>query len=373
MTGNEHSIFQFDDSANHNNFSERTVILVCADPIRRAELNQMALASGCRVIGDHMRPFDLNRSSVLPPTDLMLIDLCSISERHIEAYSNIAGYLNLTSTETLVWTNMEGLDTAYATLPVEQCHFLVEANDLEAMLILTGKIRRGTMSKLHDKGRDQEFGALHRISDELADFARTLARIAEQDEGLSAKLNEMPVSFRPAPAGLYDTIGLPASPIIEEKQSVNAAYVRETIKIRRLRDRFFESSLFADPAWDILLDLYAARLEAKTVSVSSLCIAAAVPATTALRWIGSMTEAGLLERRHDPYDARRIFIELSDDAAEKLETYFVDAMKRRGSLVDVRPKLYSLNMPSTTVTHPPDSHALSPSSRQPTWPPRMLA
>jgi len=36
----------------------------------------------------------------------------------------------------------------------------------------------------------------------------------------------------------------------------------------------------ADPAWDMLLDLTAARAESRAVSVSSLCIAAGVPTTT---------------------------------------------------------------------------------------------
>src|SRR3546814_18726533 len=68
------------------------------------------------------------------------------------------------------------------------------------------------------------------------------------------------------------------------------------------------------PAWDMLLDLYAACYERRQVSVSSLCIAAAVPATTALRWIKNMTDAGLLDRSCDPNDARRIFLGISEKA-----------------------------------------------------------
>jgi hypothetical protein len=107
--------------------------------------------------------------------------------------------------------------------------------------------------------------------------------------------------------------------------------IRHLISIRRLRDRFFSPDLFADPAWDILLDLAASRLEHRSVSVSSLCIAAAVPPTTALRWIRLMTEQQLLERRADPADARRMFVDLSDHAFDQLCGWFalVDA---RGGL-----------------------------------------
>ena len=104
--------------------------------------------------------------------------------------------------------------------------------------------------------------------------------------------------------------------------------VREIIKLRRLRDSYFVNDLFADPAWDILLDLMASRLERRQVSVSSLCIAAAVPPTTALRWITAMTESGMLVRQNDPNDARRVFIGLSSDAEATLRRYLSDVRNR---------------------------------------------
>lgn len=105
------------------------------------------------------------------------------------------------------------------------------------------------------------------------------------------------------------------------EQRVDAALIRRILKVRRDRDRYFPAEIFADPAWDMLLDLTAAQLEGKTVPVSSLCIAAAVPTTTALRWIRSLTEAGLFERRIDPADARRTWINLSGDAANAMLAY----------------------------------------------------
>ena len=101
-----------------------------------------------------------------------------------------------------------------------------------------------------------------------------------------------------------------------------AGAIREMIRARRLRDDLFGAGLFADPAWDILLDLSAAKIEGRSVAVSSLCIAAAVPATTALRWIKQLTEAGLLRRVADPVDGRRVFIELTGAAAAGMMSYF---------------------------------------------------
>ena len=100
--------------------------------------------------------------------------------------------------------------------------------------------------------------------------------------------------------------------------------VRRIIRQRQLRTRFFDGDLFGDPAWDILLDLTAARAEHARVSVTSLCIASGVPPTTALRWIGMMTEAGLLQRVEDDTDRRRAFVALTDKAADAMARYFVE-------------------------------------------------
>lgn len=103
------------------------------------------------------------------------------------------------------------------------------------------------------------------------------------------------------------------------KRPVTAARIRNHIRARRLRERFFGADLFADPAWDMLLDLAAARIEGKRVSVSSLCIAAAVPTTTGLRWIKTLVDRGILVRHSDPSDARRAFITMSADTENSID------------------------------------------------------
>ena len=100
--------------------------------------------------------------------------------------------------------------------------------------------------------------------------------------------------------------------------------VRRIIRQRQMRARYFGGDLFGDPAWDILLDLTAARAEHSRVSITSLCIASGVPATTALRWIGMMTESGLLQRVEDDTDRRRAFVALGDKAADAMARYFAE-------------------------------------------------
>jgi DNA-binding MarR family transcriptional regulator len=105
--------------------------------------------------------------------------------------------------------------------------------------------------------------------------------------------------------------------------AVKAQQVRSTIKSRRLRADVFGENLFGEPAWDMLLDLYASHLEQKRVSVSSLQIASAVPGTTALRWMTRLESKGLIMRHADPFDARRVFVELSADGLQLMERYWV--------------------------------------------------
>lgn len=98
--------------------------------------------------------------------------------------------------------------------------------------------------------------------------------------------------------------------------------VRNAIQARRLRERFFDPELFADPAWDMMLDLFEAELSQRRVAVSSLCIASAVPSTTALRWLKALSKQGIFVRRSDPFDGRRVYVELSPQASVAMRQYF---------------------------------------------------
>ena len=273
---------------------------------RDAKLARLAILAGCTPV-----PMDDTR-----PADFLLIDLSSETDRLSDTVSRITHYLQKYHSTALIWSKMQSLEVIYAALPPGQCHFLVNADDVEAMPILAGAFGRSSMDRLHDRDQEVEFRSLHRISDELAEFVRTLARIADPE--LKGKIKDKSIAFRAAPIGGFQ--GFPnANPAAND--IAPTPNLREIIKLRRLRERFFQPDLFADPAWDILLDLKAAAQEGQRVSVSSLCIAAAVPPTTALRWISAMTESGMVLRRQDPADARRVFIELSPETSAKMDDY----------------------------------------------------
>jgi DNA-binding transcriptional ArsR family regulator len=108
---------------------------------------------------------------------------------------------------------------------------------------------------------------------------------------------------------------------------VDASWLRSVLRARRARARYFSSDLFADPARDMMLDLMAARLEGRAVSVSSLCLAAGVPHTTALRWVGILVERGIVVRNPDVRDRRRVFVALTDFALLQFEAWLAGLQK----------------------------------------------
>lgn len=93
---------------------------------------------------------------------------------------------------------------------------------------------------------------------------------------------------------------------------------------RRLRTAMFgaDADLFGEPAWDMLLDAAIMEGKGKRVSVTSACLAAGVPGTTALRYLAALEERNLLAREADPLDSRRKHVRLTAKGKRLLRKYF---------------------------------------------------
>ena len=196
------------------------------------------------------------------------------------------------------------LDAVSARVGEPGVDIVVDADDAQRAAALTIAVAsRGRPLALSDVAADRNAERLRQLSEEVSRIASTLAR-----------LSSGPVVSRPA---VEPTTFIEVPPL-------SADAVRNVIRARRLRARFFSEELFADPAWDMLLDLLQAEIAQLRVPVSSLCIAAAVPATTALRWLKTLVTQGLFVRRADPHDGRRVFVELSPEASHALRRYFAE-------------------------------------------------
>jgi len=199
------------------------------------------------------------------------------------------------------------LDPVMAAVTSEAVELIVDADEAERAAALAIATSRAALPlRLSDIAADKNAARLRQLSDEVSRIAATLAR-------LSTGPTAAPPSIEPVAAG--------------DVPPVSAETVRAVIRARRLRSRYFSEELFADPAWDMLLDLLQAEIAHLRVPVSSLCIAAAVPATTALRWLKTMVSEGIFIRRADPHDGRRVFVELAPDASGALRRYFAEVGK----------------------------------------------
>lgn len=201
----------------------------------------------------------------------------------------------------------ELIDPLSAALSLDGVELLIDADEAErASALALALALRGDLHRVHDVAADKNAARLRQLSDEVNRIAATLARL----------------STGPAAA---------ARPVEAEAQGeapdVSVETIRTVIRARRLRSRYFPEELFADPAWDMLLDLLQAEISKLRVPVSSLCIAAAVPATTALRWLKTMTQQGIFVRRADPHDGRRVFVELAPQTSHALRRYFAEVGK----------------------------------------------
>ena len=203
---------------------------------------------------------------------------------------------------SVIGASLEVMDFVFASAFHPAIEPLCEPTDRQWLKAIALATRR-TPTVLNDVGKGP--ARLQQLSEEVGRIADILASLSVHE-----------AAARGSGAGNSN-----------QGPPVDAGHIRAVIRARRLREQFFRSELLADPAWDMLLDLMAARLEGQRVAVSSLCIAAAVPPTTALRWIKALCEDGLFVRVADPADGRRVFIELSDAAADALSAYFAAAQR----------------------------------------------
>jgi len=268
------------------------VIIVFADTAEGvAAASSGAEAAGARVAA--ALPIDqaLDRLDIQVAVDLIMLDVAMDHGPRLDrVLRRIERGVRDDEFTAVLTIAPDLLDIVAAQIDHQAISLLVGRDPRTLEVALTERLRR-TVLQLREENRESSMGASH-----------VMGRGAESREIAS-----------PSSASSSPESGLRPS---------DAMVIRDIIRARRLREELFGVGLFADPAWDILLDLTAARIEGRSVAVSSLCIAAAVPATTALRWIKQLTEAGLLHRVADPDDGRRVFIELTDRAAAAMTAYF---------------------------------------------------
>jgi len=298
-----------------------TAFLIAATP-RGEQLGQEAIAAtAARLVGAAGISDAVVTLATNPAPDVILVEAAGAADADAlsDALAGIESLTLDTGLAIIVTLDPSQIDLVTAQLLTGRVQLLCDPSHVERVAALAVALADKAPLRLRERDTDTESVRLRRLNEEVARIAETLVRLTRDSTaaGSDRRVEDRTPGFRPGP---------------DEARPVSASEIRQAIRARRLRDQYLGAGLFEDPAWDMLLDLFAAELERAQVSVSSLCIAAAVAPTTALRWIGRLTEAGLLAREPDPFDRRRAFMVLSDRAREGMQGY-CSAVKRAGGAI----------------------------------------
>lgn len=308
-----------------NALSDRATMLLATDGTEPAVVQRARATAGVRLL--RTVPLDSILSEIERQARFDLLWIEADAALDATLVERLRTALPQHAARLVVSTSLDALDAVVAScVPLADATFLVAPDEADAIYAMTGAMD-APLAAVADAVRDDSMARLDALQEEVARIARLLSQMtalqARQLHGgaqAGPNASEVQAASRayaaPPPVIASEPVFL-ASP-----HSARIQQIRSIVRMRRMREQFFPADLFADPAWDMLLDLYGAALERKPVSVSSLCIAAAVPATTALRWIRTMTEAGLLIRTADPLDGRRVFIALGEPARAGMDAYF---------------------------------------------------
>lgn len=117
--------------------------------------------------------------------------------------------------------------------------------------------------------------------------------------------------------------------------------------IRHARDAVFDPAVRDECAWDMILDLAHSELIGATVTVSNLCAATNKPQTSALRKLNNLVKAGLVTKRPDHDDRRRVLVELTEGARHSMERLYGQTIARIASIPGAQRRL-AADIPKTS-------------------------
>lgn len=88
---------------------------------------------------------------------------------------------------------------------------------------------------------------------------------------------------------------------------------------RRGRQAVLGPNLFSEPAWDLLLELYAAKLGSRGMSPDDLARAIETPRSTTVRWIAVLDQRGLVASDGQSSGSGAL-VSLTDEGVSKMKS-----------------------------------------------------
>lgn len=115
------------------------------------------------------------------------------------------------------------------------------------------------------------------------------------------------------------------SPVVAAVAFSRENLIRFMVRTRRLLETRLSKEIFQMPALDMLLEYYA-QSNHLPMSITDLCLATRASQRTAVRHIERLEKEGMLIRRGDSSDRRRVMLELTPFAITTLDRFFDDVL-----------------------------------------------
>lgn len=144
-------------------------------------------------------------------------------------------------------------------------------------------------------------------------------RLKESELGAVRQLLEQLVANHGSASVLQLSEGDP------ERRCIDLA--RRIVAARQMRAAHFKKPMFGEPAWDMLLALYANSTEGPRQSIGRLTALSGSPPTTALRWLDYLVKEQLVAREANPTDGRSDFVELTEKGQSAMERYLSETLQ----------------------------------------------
>lgn len=138
----------------------------------------------------------------------------------------------------------------------------------------------------------------------LWNLQENLARLADELAEAARKYDA---------AASIDTVATPSLEAMSPRE-----YFVSLLDLRRMRERYFGSELFGEPAWDIMLDLMIARIDGREIRGSNIKPHGDAPDIVTKHYIQALAEAQLIDIFVNPDDVDDPSLSLSSEAARRM-------------------------------------------------------
>ncbi|HWJ71522.1 MAG TPA: response regulator [Sphingobium sp.] len=278
-----------------------TILIVDDDLDWLAECAFMLEGIGLRSVGTSS-PQDAIRYAAQPDISLVIVDYDMPGCDGLELISQLS-ILGAQSGRQLRFI----MATGHATLDLA-----VDAMRASAVDFLQKPVSRDVLQK-----------ALQRANG-LADTPTPRIALMDKISALSSELQRITQLIDDKPGARAPALPGQAATSAALKDPVTADFIHALLRNEAKRRQLGGGTLFGDPAWVLLLDLLLAKIEGRTVSVSSACIATGAPTTTALRLINRLISGNILFRWEDEHDRRRNFLGIHPEIEQTLLDYLAE-------------------------------------------------